>query len=203
MIMNTQLSVDLEILPMVLQMLPNMVMTDDQFFDFCQLNRHFRIERNQIGDLFIMSPTGSETEERNFNLNGQLWIWTKQDGTGVGFGSSGGFTLPNGAVRSPDAAWIKRTKWEIIPAEKRKKFAPICPEFVVELRSENDSLSTLKEKMQEYIDNGTQLAWLIDRKQRKVFIYRPNCGVEELDNPQTLTGEDILPGFVLHLSEIW
>ena len=203
MIMNTQLSVDLEILPMVLQMLPNMVMTDDQFFDFCQLNRHFRIERNQIGDLFIMSPTGSETEERNFNLNGQLWIWTKQDGTGVGFGSSGGFTLPNGAVRSPDAAWIKRTKWEIIPAEKRKKFAPICPEFVVELRSENDSLSTLKEKMQEYIDNGTQLAWLIDRKQRKVFIYRPNCAVQELDNPQTLTGEDILPGFVLDLSEIW
>ncbi|MEY3222417.1 MAG: hypothetical protein RLZZ203_1273 [Cyanobacteriota bacterium] len=203
MIMNTQLSVDLEILPMVLQMLPNMVMTDDQFFDFCQLNRHFRIERNQIGDLFIMSPTGSETEERNFNLIVQLGIWTKQDGTGVGFGSSGGFTLPNGAVRSPDAAWIKRTKWEAIPTEKRKKFAPICPEFVVELRSENDSLSTLKEKMQEYIDNGTQLAWLIDRKQRKVFIYRPNCGVEELDNPQTLTGEDILPGFVLDLSEIW
>ncbi|MFO0051416.1 MAG: Uma2 family endonuclease [Dolichospermum sp.] len=201
--MNTQLSVDLEILPMVLQMLPNMVMTDDQFFDFCQLNRHFRIERNQIGDLFIMSPTGSETEERNFNLIVQLGIWTKQDGTGVGFGSSGGFTLPNGAVRSPDAAWIKRTKWEAIPADKRKKFAPICPEFVVELRSENDSLSTLKEKMQEYIDNGTQLAWLIDRKQRKVFIYRPNCGVEELDNPQTLTGEDILPGFVLDLSEIW
>ncbi len=203
MIMNTQLSVDLEILPMVLQMLPNMIMTDDQFFDFCQLNRHFRIERNQIGDLFIMSPTGSETEERNFNLIVQLGIWTKQDGTGVGFGSSGGFTLPNGAVRSPDAAWIKRTKWEIIPADKRKKFAPICPEFVVELRSENDSLSTLKEKMQEYIDNGTQLAWLIDRKQRKVFIYRPNCGVEELNNPQTLTGEDILPGFVLDLSEIW
>jgi Uma2 family endonuclease len=203
MIMNTQLSVDLEILPMVLQMLPNMVMTDDQFFDFCQLNRHFRIERNQIGDLFIMSPTGSETEERNFNLIVQLGIWTKQDGTGVGFGSSGGFTLPNGAVRSPDAAWIKRTKWEAIPADKRKKFAPICPEFVVELRSENDSLSTLKEKMQEYIDNGTQLAWLIDRKQRKVFIYRPNCGVAELDNPQTLTGEDILPGFVLDLSEIW
>lgn len=203
MIMNTQLSVDLEILPMVLEMLPNMIMTDDQFFDFCQLNRHFRIERNQIGDLFIMSPTDSETGQRNFNLIGELGIWTKQDGTGVGFGSSGGFTLPNGAVRSPDAAWIKRTKWEIIPAEKRKKFAPICPEFIVELRSENDNLSTLKEKMQEYIDNGAQLAWLIDRKQRQVFIYRPNCGIEELDNPQTLTGEDILPGFVLDLSEIW
>ena len=203
MIMNTQLSVDLEILPMVLQMLPNMVMTDDQFFDFCQLNRHFRIERNQIGDLFIMSPTGSETEERNFNLIVQLGIWTKQDGTGVGFGSSGGFTLPNGAVRSPDAAWINRTKWEAIPAEQRKKFAPICPEFIIELRSETDNLKILQEKMQEYIDNGTQLRWLIDRKQRKVFIYRPNCVVEELDNPQTLTGENLLPGFVLDLSQIW
>jgi Uma2 family endonuclease len=201
--MNTQLSVDLEILPMVLQMLPNMVMTDDQFFDFCQLNRHFRIERNQIGDLFIMSPTGSETEERNFNLIVQLGIWTKQDGTGVGFGSSGGFTLPNGAVRSPDAAWINRTKWEAIPAEQRKKFAPICPEFIIELRSETDNLKILQEKMQEYIDNGTQLRWLIDRKQRKVFIYRPNCVVEELDNPQTLTGENLLPGFVLDLSQIW
>ena len=154
--MVTQLSVALEILPMVLQMQPNIIMTDDNFYDFCQLNRDFRIERNQIGDLLIMSPTGSETEERNFNLNGQLWIWTKQNGTGVGFGSSGGFTLPNGAVRSPDAAWINRTKWEAIPAEQRKKFAPICPEFIIELRSETDNLKILQEKMQEYIDNGTQ-----------------------------------------------
>lgn len=201
--MNTQTPVVTEILPMVLQMQPNIIMTDDQFFDFCQLNRNFRIERNQIGDLLIMSPTGSETEERNFDLNGQLWIWTKQNGTGVGFGSSGGFTLPNGAVRSPDAAWIKKTRWEAIPAEQRKKFAPICPEFIIELRSETDSLKILQEKMQEYIDNGTQLAWLIDRKQRKVFIYRPGQAVEELDNPQTLTGEDLLPGFVLDLSQIW
>jgi Uma2 family endonuclease len=201
--MVTQLSVALEILPMVLQMQPNIIMTDDNFYDFCQLNRDFRIERNQIGDLLIMSPTGSETEERNFNLNGQLWIWTKQNGTGVGFGSSGGFTLPNGAVRSPDAAWINRTKWEAIPAEQRKKFAPICPEFIIELRSETDNLKILQEKMQEYIDNGTQLGWLIDRKQRKIFIYRPGQAVEELDNPQTLTGEDLLPGFVLDLSQIW
>ncbi|MDB9307787.1 Uma2 family endonuclease [Aphanizomenon sp. CS-733/32] len=201
--MVTQLSVALEILPMVLQMQPNIIMTDDNFYDFCQLNRDFRIERNQIGDLLIMSPTGSETEERNFDLNGQLWIWTKQNGTGVGFGSSGGFTLPNGAVRSPDAAWINRTKWQAIPAEQRKKFAPICPEFIIELRSETDNLKILQEKMQEYIDNGTQLGWLIDRKQRKVFIYRPGQAVEELDNPQTLTGEDLLPGFVLDLSQIW
>ncbi|BAZ85712.1 Uma2 family endonuclease [Dolichospermum compactum] len=201
--MVTQLSVALEILPMVLQMQPNIIMTDDNFYDFCQLNRDFRIERNQTGDLLIMSPTGSETEERNFDLIVQLGVWTKQNGTGVGFGSSGGFTLPNGAVRSPDAAWINRTKWEAIPVEQRKKFAPICPEFIIELRSETDNLKILQEKMQEYIDNGTQLGWLIDRKQQKVFIYRPGQAVEELDNPQTLTGEDLLPGFVLDLSQIW
>ncbi|MBD2569552.1 Uma2 family endonuclease [Anabaena lutea] len=201
--MNTQTPVVTEILPMVLKMQPNIVMTDDQFFDFCQLNRNFRIERNQIGDLIIMSPTGSETDERNFNLIVQLGVWTKQDGTGVGFGSSGGFTLPNGAVRSPDAAWIKKEKWEAVPVEQRKKFAPISPDFVVELRSETDSLKTLQEKMQEYIENGVKLGWLLDRKQRKVFIYRPDQLVEELDNPQTLNGDNILPGFVLDLTQIW
>lgn len=200
---NLSTSVNTEILPMVLQMQPNVMMTDDQFFDFCQLNRDYRIERNAVGDLLIMSPTGSETDERNFDIIVQLGIWTKKDGTGVGFGSSGGFTLPNGAVRSPDAAWIKRTNWEAIPAEQRKKFAPICPEFVIELRSETDNLKTLQEKMEEYINNGTQLGWLIDRKQRKVFIYRPHTAVEELNNPQTLSGADLLPGFVLDLSQVW
>ncbi|GCL39234.1 protein of unknown function DUF820 [Sphaerospermopsis reniformis] len=195
--MNTQTPTVTDILPMVLKMQPDIIMTDEQFFDFCQLNRDFRIERNQFGDLLIMSPTGSETDERNFNLTGQLWTWTKQDGTGVGFGSSGGFTLPNGAVRSPDAAWIKKERWEAIPTEQRKKFAPICPDFVVELRSETDSLKTLQEKMEEYIENGVKLAWLIDRKQQKVYIYRPSQPVKELDHPQTLSGEDILPGFVL------
>ncbi|MEB3149383.1 MAG: Uma2 family endonuclease [Sphaerospermopsis sp.] len=201
--MNTQTPTVTDILPMVIKMQPDIIMTDDQFFDFCQLNRDFRIERNQFGDLLIMSPTGSETDERNFNLIVQLGIWTKKDGTGVGFGSSGGFTLPNGAVRSPDAAWIKKERWEAIPTEQRKKFAPICPDFVVELRSETDSLKTLQEKMEEYIENGVKLAWLIDRKQQKVYIYRPSQPVEELDHPQTLNGEDILPGFVLDLREIW
>ncbi|MBE9232292.1 Uma2 family endonuclease [Cuspidothrix issatschenkoi LEGE 03284] len=201
--MNTKLLVPPEILPMVLQMQPDVMMTDDQFFDFCQLNRDFRIERNVFGDLLIMSPTGSETDERNFDLIGQLWIWTKQNGTGVGFGSSGGFTLPNGAIKSPDAAWIQRSRWEAIPSEQRKKFAPICPEFVIELRLETDNLKLLQDKMQEYIDNGTELGWLIDRKQRKVFIYRLQLTVEELDHPLTLSGENVLPGFVLDLSQIW
>ncbi|MEJ6481938.1 Uma2 family endonuclease [Nostoc punctiforme UO1] len=198
--MTTNLPVATEIIPVVLQLQPAIALTEDQFYEFCQLNRDFRIERNAAGELVIMPPTGSETDERNFR---QLWVWTKQDGTGVGFGSSGGFTLPNGAVRSPDAAWIKRTRWEAIPAELRKKFAPICPEFVIELRSETDNLRILQDKMQEYIDNGTQLGWLIDRKQRQVFIYRPNTAIEVLDNPKTLDGEPLLPGFVLDLSQVW
>jgi Uma2 family endonuclease len=201
--MTTNLVVITEIVPMVLQLQPAIAMTDEQFYEFCQLNRDLRIERNAAGELVIMPPTGSETDERNFNLIGQLWAWTKQDGTGVGFGSSAGFTLPNGAVRSPDAAWIKRMRWEAIEPEQRKKFAPICPEFVIELRSESDNLRILQDKMQEYIDNGTQLGWLIDRKKRQVFIYRPNTAVEVLDNPKTLCGDPLLPGFVLDLSHIW
>ncbi len=201
--MTTNLPVATEIIPMVLQLQPVIALTEDQFYEFCQLNRDFRIERNAVGELVIMPPTGSETDERNFNLVGQLWVWTKQDGTGVGFGSSGGFTLPNGAVRSPDAAWIKRDRWEAIPVELRKKFAPICPEFVIELRSESDRLQVLQDKMQEYIDNGTQLGWLIDRKQRQVFLYRPNTTVKVLDNPKILCGEPLLSGFVLDLSQVW
>ncbi|MEH2291877.1 Uma2 family endonuclease [Nostoc sp.] len=201
--MNTNLPVATEIIPMVLQLQPAIALTDDQFYEFCQLNRDFRIERNAVGELVIMPPTGSETDQHNFDVIVQLGIWTKQDGTGVGFGSSGGFTLPNGAVRSPDAAWIKRTSWEAIPAELRKKFAPICPDFVIELRSESDKLQVLQDKMQEYIDNGTQLGSLIDRKQRRVFIYRPNIAIEVLNNPKTLYGEPLLPGFVLDLSQVW
>lgn len=201
--MTTQLPIATENTPMVLQFHPVITMTDDQLFDFCQLNQDFRIERQATGEIVIMSPTGSETDQRNFDLIVQLGIWTKQDGTGVGFGSSGGFTLPSGAVRSPDAAWIKKSDWEAIPPELRKKFAPICPEFVIELRSQSDSLKELKTKMEEYIKNGTRLGWLIDRVQGKVYIYRANAAVEELDNPTTLSGEDILPDFVLDLSEIW
>jgi Uma2 family endonuclease len=201
--MTAQLPFTTEIIPMVLQFHPVITMTDDQFFEFCQLNRDFRIERNVLGEILFMSPTGSETDECNFDLIGQLWAWTKQDGTGVGFGSSGGFTLPNGAVRSPDAAWIKRERWEAISVEKRKKFAPICPDFVIELRSESDGLAVLQDKMREYIDNGIQLGWLIDRKERKVYIYRPNMPVAELNNPTSVSADPILSGFVLDLSQIW
>jgi Uma2 family endonuclease len=200
--MTTQLSTNKEILPVKIQLHPVMTMTDEQFFALCQLNRDVQIERNTTGELVFMSPTGSEGDCRNFEIIVQLGIWTKQDGTGVGFGSSGGFTLPNGAVRSPDAAWIRKTRWEEIDLELRKKFAPICPDFVVELRSETDNLQILQEKMTEYIDNGTKLGWLIDPQQQKVYIYRPNTDVEELENPLSLSGEDVLSGFVLNLQDL-
>jgi Uma2 family endonuclease len=199
----TQVAALIEITPLVLQMSPVIEMTDDQFFEFCQLNRDLRIERSTKGELIIMSPTGSETGNRNFDFIVQLGIWARQDGTGIGFDSSAGFTLPNGATRSPNAAWIKLERWNALPPEQRVKFAPICPDFVVELRSPSDNLQPLEDKLQEYIANGASLGWLIDRKNRKVYLYRPQQEVECLDNPSTLSGDPVLSGFVLDLSKIW
>ena len=192
-----------ENIPLKLQMSPAIDMTDEQFFAFCQQNRDYRIERNATGEITIMPPTGSETGNRNFDLIVQLGIWTRQNGTGIGFDSSAGFTLPNGAMKSSDAAWIKLEKWQTLTPEQQQKFAPICPDFIIELRSPSDNLQPLKDKLQEYINNGVSLGWLIDRKNRKVYIYRPNSEVECLDNPATLSGESILPEFVLQLSTIW
>jgi Uma2 family endonuclease len=200
--MTAQLSTTKEILPVKIQLHPVITMTDEQFFTLCQLNQDVQIERNATGELVLMSPTGSQSDRLNFEIIVQLGIWTKQDGTGVGFGSSGGFTLPNGAVRSPDAAWINKTRWEQIDLELRKKFAPICPDFIVELRSETDNLQVLQQKMTEYIENGTKLSWLIDPQQQKVYIYRPNSPVEELVKPSILSGEDVLSGFVLELKDL-
>jgi len=189
--------------PIVLQFRPLLTFNDDQFFDFCQLNQNWQFERTAAGELIIMPPTGSETGGYNFDLIVEIGIWARQDGTGKGFDSSTGFTLPNGAIRSPDAAWIKKSRWEAIPAEQRRKFAPICPDFVLELRSDSDALEPLQDKMQEYLDNGAQLGWLLDRKHRRVYRYRLGQAVECLENPVSIDGESILPGFVLHLSLIW
>ncbi|MDB9535767.1 Uma2 family endonuclease [Dolichospermum planctonicum CS-1226] len=185
------------------QLTLNINLTDEEFFQLCQNNRDLRFERTAAGELIIMPPTGSDTGNRNFDIAVELGIWNKQTKLGKGFDSSTGFKLSNGKDVSPDVAWIKKERWDSLTPQQQNKFAPIAPDFVIELRSASDNLKLLQEKMQEYIANGVKLAWLIDRKQRKVFIYRPNCGVEELNNPQTLTGEDILPGFVLDLSEIW
>ncbi|MDF0556811.1 Uma2 family endonuclease [Kamptonema sp. UHCC 0994] len=188
---------------LVVKMPSTFQMTDEQFFDFCQINQDLRIERTKTGDVIIMPPTGSETGNRNGDLFGQLWIWTKKDKTGITFDSSTGFTFPSGQTLSPDVSWIKLERWNALSPEEKDRFAPICPDFVIELRSPSDSLKLLKEKMQEYIKEGVKLGLLIDRKQRKVYIYRPEVPEECLDNPATVSGEPILPGFVLELSEIW
>ncbi|MEH2258412.1 Uma2 family endonuclease [Nostoc sp.] len=177
-------------------------LTDEQFFQMCQKNRDYRFERTASGELLIMPPTGSDTGNRNFDMVVELGIWNKQTKLGKGFDSSTGFTLSNGAERSPDASWVKIERWNALTPEQQEKFAPICPDFVVELRSRTDSLKELQEKMQEYIENGTQLGWLIDRKNKRVEIYRPGKDVEVLDNPASLSGENVLPGFVLDLQQI-
>ena len=178
-------------------------MDDDDFFYFCQRHRDLRIEMDQFGEITIMSPTGSETGRINFTLIADFAIWARADGTGEGFDSSTGFILPNGAKRSPDLSWIKREKWLAIPAEKRKKFAPICPDFVVEIRSESDSLKNLQAKMEEYIENGAALGWLIDVQDKKVYVYQQNTTVQELENPGEVSGEPLLSGFVLQMKNFF
>ena len=187
----------------VLQMSPVISLDEDDLFNFCQLNSHLRIERTATGKLIIMPPTGSETGNRNFKLIQQLANWTDRDGTGIGFDSSAGFILPNGATRSPDASWIKLTKWNTLSNEQKAKFAPICPDFVVEIMSPSDDLETLQNKMQEYIDNSASMGWLIDRSSRKIYIYLPNKNVEILENPVTVKGDPLLVGFELDLTKIW
>ncbi|WP_375498931.1 Uma2 family endonuclease [uncultured Nostoc sp.] len=190
--------------PLVLQIPSSMQMTEEQFFEFCQVNRDLRIELNKFGELIIIPPTGSETGNRVGNISGQLWVWSEQDSTGITFSSSTGFKLSTGAERSPDASWIKLERWNSLSPEQQQKFAPICPDFVVELKSSSDNLQTLKEKMEEYMNEPEiQLGWLIDRKQHKVYIYHPGLQEECLDNPATVSGELVLPGFILNMSKVW
>jgi Uma2 family endonuclease len=189
--------------PLILHLRPVIDLTDDQLYEFSQLNRDLRIERNAKGELIIMPPTGGDTGERNAEITMQLRLWAKRDGTGTTFDSSTGFRLPNGAVRSPDASWSKQARLVALTAEARKKFVPVCPDFMIELRSATDSLTVLQDKMQEYIENGTQLAWLLDPEHRKVYLYSTQASIKELDNPATISGDPVLPGFVLDLNEVW
>lgn len=178
-------------------------LTDEDFYDFCQLNPDLRIECTAEGDLIIMPPTGAETGGRNFALIGLIYAWAIADGTGKGFDSSTIFKLPNGARRSPDVSWIKVSRWEALTDKERRGFPPLCPDFVIELRSHTDSISTLQEKMEEYIDNGAELGWLIDPFEKKVYVYRPGAQVERFDNPETVSGDPLLKGFALTLEKIW
>ena len=178
-------------------------LSDEQFFQLCQDNRDLRLERNPKGDLIIMPPTGGETSNSNAGITAQLWLWNNLNKLGVVFDSSTGFKLPNGADRSPDAAWIPLEKWQALTPQQKERFLPLSPDFVIELMSPSDSLETARKKMQEYLDNGTRLGWLINRKTREVEIYRQGQAVEILTNPESLSGENILPEFSLNLTLIW
>jgi Uma2 family endonuclease len=176
--------------------------SDREFAEYSAAHPELRVEMNSEGEIIIMPPVVSEGGKRNFTLAVRFGNWVEADGTGVGFDSSTGFTLPNGAKRSPDISWIRRERWEALTEDERNEFAPICPDFVVELRSKSDRLSTLREKMNEYLENGAQLGWLIDPLEEKIHIYRPNAAVETLDHPSEISGEPLLPGFLLELDGI-
>ncbi len=201
--MSTAKLVD-EVEPLVLHFQPILKLLDDEvFYEFCRANDQWRIERTAEGDIAVLPPVGGRTSIRNAKLTGQLGIWVKVDGTGKGFASSTVFVLPNGAQRSPDLAWVRNERWQSLTDEEQEKFPPLCPDFVAELRSRTDALKTLQAKMQEYIDNGAQLGWLIDPTERKIHIYRPHAAVEILDNPQSVSGEQVLPGFMLGVQSLW
>ena len=189
--------------PLVLRLRPALELTEDQFFDLCQINGDLRIERTADGVLELMPPAGSTTGYRNADVTTQLGMWAKQDGRGLAFDSSAGFTLPNGAARSPDASWIERSRWENVPPDERDRFAPICPDFVIELRSPSDRLATLQAKLAEYLASGSRLGWLLDPPTRQVYVYRPGAPVERLEGPDVVSGDPVLPGFRLDLREIW
>jgi Uma2 family endonuclease len=194
---------ELQTLPLPSPLELTLELTDEQFFQLCTDNRDLRFERTATGELIIMPPASSDTGRRNADLSFQLEGWSSQNKhLGIAFDSSTGFKLPDGSDISPDAAWVRRDRWDALTAEEKNKFAPICPDFVVELRSTTDSLEKLRAKMKVYLKNGARLGWLLDRKNKKVEISRQGSDVEILDSPATLSGEDVLPGFVLDLSDI-
>ncbi|MGI8932567.1 Uma2 family endonuclease [Leptolyngbya sp. BC1307] len=202
----TRLQIKSELTPLTVDIssiMQQTTMTAKQFYAFCQANRDLRIERTAEGEVIVMPPAFSDTGNRNFGIAVQLGIWAAKDGTGEGFDSSAGFTLPNGAVRSPDAAWIKLTRWNTLSETQKASFAPICPDFVIELRSASDSLTSLQKKMAEYTENGALLGLLIDRKQRTVSLYRPNALPQVLEHPDSVSCDPELPEFRLQMSKIW
>jgi Uma2 family endonuclease len=190
-------------LPLVLRLRPVLDLTDDQLLALSSLNRDLRLERTAEGDLLLMPPTGGETGATNAQFTIQLGVWAKRDGTGTTFDSSTGFKLPNTAVRSPDAAWMSHARLDQFTREQRKSFIPACPDFVLELRSPSDTLADLHAKLREYIANGARLGWLLDPETRRVYVYRPDAPVQQLDDPATVSGDPVLPGFVLKLGEVW
>jgi Uma2 family endonuclease len=178
-------------------------MTDEQFYKFCLSNPDLRIERSALGEITIMPPAFSDTGNRNLKISQQVANWADEDGTGEVFDSSSGFTLTNGAIRSPDTSWILADRWNALTPEEKASFAPIVPDFVIELRSSSDTLKGLQEKMEEYIENGVRLGLLIDRKSRRVHRYRPGQSPDVLENPESVSCEPELAGFRLKMAKVW
>jgi Uma2 family endonuclease len=184
-----------------LMVLPEM--SDEQFYEFCRLNADLRIERSAQGEVIVMPPTFADTGNRNNKLSYQVTRWAEENDTGEVFDSSAGFTLPNGATRSPDVSWIQPDRWNALTAKQQASYAPICPDFVIELRSDSDSLKGLQEKMREYIENGAVLGLLVDRKNKNVYCYRADGSVGLLHNPPVVSCEPELPGLTLQMAKIW
>ena len=189
--------------PFLMPDLTSLRLTPAQFEQVCRDNPDLRLELTSTGGLIVMPPTGSLTGKRNFNLGSQFGIWVEKDGTGFGFDSSTGYTLPNGAIRSPDVSWVRREKWNALTEQEQEEFAPLCPDFVIELRSRWQTLKAQQAKMQEYLDNGTELGWFIDPRNRRVYVYRRGAEVEVLTNAATVSADPILPGFELQLEQLW
>ena len=177
--------------------------TPEQYEELVYKHEDLWLELTSSGELIVMPPTGLESDRLNFNLILQLGTWAQTDGSGVGFGSSGIFALRNGARRIPDAAWVKREKWNRLTKDQQQRFGPLCPDFVVELRSRTDRLTQLRAKMVEYMKNGVSLGWLIDPLERRVYVYQPDQEPVILENPETVSGDPLLPGFKLDLTELW
>jgi Uma2 family endonuclease len=188
--------------PLTLKFRPGLRLSDAAFWKLCRANPDLRLERTAKGELVVMPPAGPDSSRRNMSLGAQLWNWNQRTGLGVAFDSSAGFTLPNTAIRGPDATWMTRERWDALTEDERRRFSHVCPDFVVELRSRSDGPKNLRKKMREYLAQGVRLGWLIDPETGEVEIYRPDQPVEVLKAPTTLSGEDVLPGFVLDLNGI-
>ncbi|AOW99917.1 hypothetical protein BJP34_11055 [Moorena producens PAL-8-15-08-1] len=189
--------------PLTLDLRPLLRLTDREFEKIAAANRDLRLELTADGELIVMPPTGGNTGRRNADLTYQLQAWNRQTQLGEVFDSSTVFQLPNGAGRSPDAAWVSSDRWNSLSLEEQESFPPLCPDFVIELRSKTDSLTSLQNKMLEYMDNGCRLGWLINYQNQQVEIYRSGKAKEILQSPQIISGEEVLPGFRLDLKLIW
>lgn len=189
--------------PLVVKFRPLYAMTPDEFYQFCRLNPDLNVELTAEGEVVLMSPSGGATGARNLHIAGALWQWTKQNDEGVGFDSSTGFILPNGAVRAPDASWVRRSRLEALTPDEKERFLPLCPDFVIELASPSDRESDLQAKMDEYMANGAQLGWLIVPDTRSVYVYRPGAPAQRQSDQEAIAADPLLPGFTLDLAALW